>query len=73
RENQHQWLDSDDPKLFLIRSGSLEIVAPSGEAVARLSAGDYFGYPSLLSGEAIKNRIEIKQEALVYILSQSSF
>lgn len=73
RENQHQWLDSDDPKLFLIRSGSLEIVAPSGEAVARLNAGDYFGYPSLLSGEAIKNRIEIKQEALVYILSQSSF
>ncbi|WP_462157514.1 DUF294 nucleotidyltransferase-like domain-containing protein [Pseudoalteromonas sp. GB56] len=73
RENQHLWLDSAHPKLFLIRSGVVELVSPDGDAIARLTSGDYFGYPSLLSGEAIKNRIEVKQEALVYVLNQQDF
>ncbi len=64
RENQHQWLDSAHPKLFLLRSGVIELVAADGEPIARLTSGDYFGYPSLLSGETIKNRIEVKREAL---------
>ncbi|WP_105254858.1 DUF294 nucleotidyltransferase-like domain-containing protein [Pseudoalteromonas sp. T1lg75] len=73
RENQHQWLDSAHPKLFLLRSGVIELVAADGEPIARLTSGDYFGYPSLLSGETIKNRIEVKREALVYMLSQADF
>ncbi|MFY8273018.1 DUF294 nucleotidyltransferase-like domain-containing protein [Pseudoalteromonas sp. SSDWG2] len=73
RENQIQWLDSVNPKLFLIRSGVIELVAPDSEPVARLTTGDYFGYPSLLSGEAIKNRIEVKHDALVYMLNQHDF
>ncbi|MEM0516422.1 DUF294 nucleotidyltransferase-like domain-containing protein [Pseudoalteromonas sp. YIC-827] len=73
RENQHQWLDSAYPKLFLLRSGVIELVAADGEPIARLTGGDYFGYPSLLSGESIKNRIEVKREALVYMLSQADF
>ena len=69
-ENQNQWLNSNSPCLFLIRSGLYDILDSSGEVVARLSEGDYFGYPSLLTGEPISNRLEVQNEGIVYLLSQ---
>ena len=69
-ENQNQWLNSSAPCLFLIRSGLYDILDSSGEVVARLSEGDYFGYPSLLTGEPISNRLEVQNEGIVYLLSQ---
>ncbi|MBL0689337.1 MAG: inosine-5-monophosphate dehydrogenase, partial [Pseudoalteromonas sp.] len=47
RENQTQWLNSEQPKLFLIRSGLYDLVDAQGDTVTRLTQGDYFGYPSL--------------------------
>ena len=70
-ENQNQWLNSNAPCLFLIRSGLYDILDSSGEVVARLSEGDYFGYPSLLTGEPISNRLEVQNEGIVYLLSQT--
>ena len=70
-ENQNQWLDSNAKCLFLIRSGLYDILDAEGEVVARLSEGDYFGYPSLLTGEAITNRLEVQSEGIVYLLKQA--
>ena len=73
RENQAQWLQSESPKLFLIRSGLYDLVDAKGDVVTRLAQGDYFGYPSLLTGEAIQNRLAVQKEGIVYMLSQEHF
>ena len=73
RENQTQWLQSENPKLFLIRSGLYDLVDGKGDVVTRLAQGDYFGFPSLLTGEAIQNRLEVQKEGIVYMLSQTHF
>ncbi len=72
-ENQHSWLSDERPALYLIRSGLYDIIDPSGEVVARLGEGDYFGYPSLLTGEAITNRLQVQNEGIVYLLEQSAW
>lgn len=72
-ENQHTWLQSDTPKLYLVRSGHFDLVNGKGELVARLAEGDYFGYPSLLTGDTIQNRLEVQTAGLVYVLGQTDF
>ncbi|MDC9496481.1 MULTISPECIES: DUF294 nucleotidyltransferase-like domain-containing protein [unclassified Pseudoalteromonas] len=73
RENQAQWLQTQTPKLFLIRSGLYDLVDAKGDVVKRLAQGDYFGYPSLLTGEAIQNRLQVQKEGIVYMLEQTHF
>ena len=73
RENQTQWLQSASPKLFLIRSGLYDLVDAKGDVITRLAQGDYFGFPSLLTGEAIQNRLEVQKEGIVYMLNQDAF
>ena len=73
RENQAQWLQSEHPKLFLIRSGLYDLVDAKGNVVTRLAQGDYFGFPSLLTGEAIQNKLAVQKEGIVYMLNQEHF
>jgi CBS domain-containing protein len=73
RENQSQWLNSGTSKLFLIRSGLYNLVDAKGDIVTHLAQGDYFGFPSLLTGEAAKNSLEVQKEGIVYMLSQDDF
>jgi len=73
RENQTQWLNSEQPKLFLIRSGLYDLVDAQGDTVTRLTQGDYFGYPSLLTGDSIQNSLEVQKEGIVYMLDQTDF
>ena len=68
RENQNQWLSSDNLRLFLIRSGDYDLVDPKGDVITKLSSGDYFGFPSLLTGEAIQNSISVQKEGIVHML-----
>lgn len=72
RENQNKWLCSDNPRLFLIRSGDYDLVDAKGDVITKLSAGDYFGFPSLLTGEAIQNSLSVQKEGIVYMLDQAS-
>ncbi|KAF7788196.1 CBS domain-containing protein [Pseudoalteromonas rubra] len=72
-QNQAQWFKSDLPQLYLVRSGHFDLRSDRGELVTRLAEGDYFGYPSLLTGEPISNQLEVVQPGLVYVLPQSAF
>ncbi|ALU43141.1 DUF294 nucleotidyltransferase-like domain-containing protein [Pseudoalteromonas rubra] len=72
-QNQAQWFRSDQPQLYLVRSGHFDLRSERGELVTRLAEGDYFGYPSLLTGEPISNQLEVVQPGLVYVLPQSAF
>ena len=40
RENQTQWLQSESPKLFLIRSGLYDLVDAKGDVITRLAQGE---------------------------------
>ncbi len=73
RENQAQWVHSSQPKLFLIRSGVYNLIDAKGEIVTRLAQGDYFGFPSLLTGEAKQHSLEVLKEGIVYMLAQADF
>lgn len=69
----HVPLDADHPQLYIVRSGAFEVRDAEGELVDRLGEGDFFGFPSLLSGEAVSNKVAILEDGLVYHLDPDSF
>ncbi|KJY86205.1 CBS domain-containing protein [Pseudoalteromonas piscicida] len=71
--NQQDWLQDGKPNLYLLRSGVVDLISAKDEVIGRMSEGDYFGYPSLLTGDAIQNRIEVQKDGLVYILNEQNF
>ncbi|MFC3034190.1 DUF294 nucleotidyltransferase-like domain-containing protein [Pseudoalteromonas fenneropenaei] len=73
QENQQSWLQAQAPQLYLVRSGHFDLISAKGELITRLAPGDYFGYPSLLTGDQIQNRLEVQTPGLVYVLSQADF
>ncbi|MCG9696343.1 DUF294 nucleotidyltransferase-like domain-containing protein [Shewanella sp. Isolate11] len=66
-------LDESHPQLYIVRSGAFEVRDEQGELIDRLGDGDFFGFPSLLSGEKISNRIQILEDGLVYHLDPETF
>lgn len=66
-------LDETDPQLYIVRSGAFEVRNDDGELLDRLGEGDYFGFPSLLSGEKVSNRVRILEDGLVYYLDPDTF
>ncbi|KZN67920.1 hypothetical protein N478_16990 [Pseudoalteromonas luteoviolacea S4060-1] len=71
--NQGDALQGEERYLYLVRTGIFDLVDVSGEVVTRLSTGDYFGYPSLLTGEEIQNQLEVQSPGLILMLPQASF
>ncbi|MFQ6370617.1 DUF294 nucleotidyltransferase-like domain-containing protein [Shewanella sp. YIC-542] len=66
-------LSSENPELYIVRSGAFEVRNAQGELLDRLGAGDYFGFPSLMSGETISNQVLILEDGLVYHLGLPLF
>jgi len=66
-------LDPQHPQLYIVRSGAFEIHDTHGKLLDRLGEGDYFGFPSLLSGEQTNNRVLILEDGLVYHITPDMF
>ncbi|MCL1068983.1 DUF294 nucleotidyltransferase-like domain-containing protein [Shewanella olleyana] len=66
-------LDENHPQLYIVRSGAFEVKDDQGELLDRLGEGDYFGFPSLLSGEKVSNQVQILEDSLVYHLDPDTF
>lgn len=66
-------LDPSHPQLYIVRSGAFEVRDINGELLDRLGEGDYFGFPSLLSGEQASNRVAVLEDGLVYHLPPDVF
>ncbi|NKF52627.1 cyclic nucleotide-binding/CBS domain-containing protein [Shewanella sp. WXL01] len=66
-------LKPDNKQLFIVRSGAFEVRDGQGELIDRLGEGDYFGFPSLLTGEEVTNKVAILEDSLVYHLSEQTF
>ncbi|MCL1147622.1 DUF294 nucleotidyltransferase-like domain-containing protein [Shewanella marinintestina] len=73
KASSHVPLDPDNPQLYIVRSGAFEVRDKNGELLDRLGEGDYFGFPSLLSGEEASNRVAILEDGLVYHLPPEIF
>lgn len=66
-------LDEAHPQLYIVRSGAFEVRSEDGDLIDRLGDGDFFGFPSLLSGDKVSNRVQILEDGLVYHLDPDTF
>lgn len=60
-------------RLFIIRSGAVELRLAGDELTARLSTGSSFAYPSLLRGGEVRNAVEVLEDTLLYSLPGKIF
>ncbi|MGL6124050.1 MAG: CBS domain-containing protein, partial [Shewanella sp.] len=65
--------DPQTPKLYMVRSGAFEVCDPDGVLVDRVGEGEFFGFPTLFSGEKVVNKVAILEDGLVYHLPQALF
>ena len=66
-------VDSNDPQLYIVRSGAFEVSTQEGELIDRIGEGQYFGFSGILSGEKVVNQVHILEDGLVYHLPAVMF
>tara|TARA_R110001583_G_scaffold26757_2_gene96274 strand:- start:46136 stop:47980 length:1845 start_codon:yes stop_codon:yes gene_type:complete len=66
-------VDTNEPQLYIVRSGAFEVTTEKGELIDRISDGQYFGFSGMLSGEKVVNKVHILEDGLVYQLPLESF
>jgi len=69
----HVEIDYHNPQLYIVRTGGFEVCDKQGNLLDRLGQGECFGYPSLLTGENINNRVTVLEDGLVYLLDLELF
>lgn len=72
-QNCNDILKDMRPALFIVRSGVFDLRGADGRLIERLESGDLFGYPSLLSGREVVNKLQAIEDGIVYVLPQSAF
>ncbi len=60
-------------RLFIIRSGAVELMLAGEELTARLATGACFAYPSLLRGGEARNTATALEDTLLYALPADRF
>ena len=66
-------VDTNEPQLYIVRSGAFEVTTENGELIDRIGDGQYFGFSGMLSGEKIVNKVHILNDGLIYQLPLESF
>ncbi|RUO78363.1 DUF294 nucleotidyltransferase-like domain-containing protein [Pseudidiomarina taiwanensis] len=61
------------PALYIVRSGGYDLLLPNGHLIEHLEAYDLFGYPSMLSGREVKNKLSVVHDGIVYIVPERVF
>jgi len=69
----HVEIDYSNPQLYIVRTGAFEVHDKQGVLLDRLAEGDFFGYPSLLTGENVNNQVKILEDGLVYLVDLALF
>ncbi len=64
--------DTND-RLFLIRTGAVEIFDQHGNRYSHLEAGDWFGYRSLLHGGKVTMQAKATEDSLLYLIPSELF
>lgn len=63
----------DEPQLYIVRSGAIEVKTKQGALIDRIAEGQYFGFNSIHLGQETNNQIHILENGLLYHLSAKSF
>jgi len=74
--NEHNVNDlfkQHSPALYIVRSGGFDLLAPDGHLIERLESHDLFGFPSLLSGRPVVNKLQVIEDGIIYIVSAQMF
>jgi CBS domain-containing protein len=74
--NEHNVSDlfkQHSPALYIVRSGGFDLLAPDGHLIERLESHDLFGFPSLLSGRPVVNKLQVIEDGIIYIVSAQMF
>ncbi|PKF63052.1 cyclic nucleotide-binding protein [Psychromonas sp. psych-6C06] len=66
-------VDTNEPQLYIVRSGAFEVTTEKGDLIDRISDGQYFGFSGMLSGEKVVNKVHILEDGLIYQLPLNSF
>jgi CBS domain-containing protein len=64
---------SHNDRLFVVRSGAVELMLAGEELTARLSTGSCFAYPSLLRGGEVRNTTTAIEDTLLYAVPAQRF
>ncbi|GLS89605.1 cyclic nucleotide-binding protein [Psychromonas marina] len=73
KEERLVHVDTNEPQLYIVRSGAFEVTTEKGELIDRIGDGQYFGFSGMLSGEKIVNKVHILDDGLIYQLPLESF
>ncbi|WP_417688030.1 DUF294 nucleotidyltransferase-like domain-containing protein [Pseudidiomarina sp.] len=71
--NVDELFAAHSPALYIVRSGGFDLLAPDGSLIERLESHDLFGFPSLLTGRDVVNKLKVIEDGIVYILSAATF
>ncbi|WP_258240022.1 DUF294 nucleotidyltransferase-like domain-containing protein [Pseudidiomarina homiensis] len=71
--NVDELFRAHSPALYIVRSGGFDLLTPDGALIERLESHDLFGFPSLLTGRGVVNKLEVIEDGIVYILSADVF
>lgn len=73
QESREEIVRAGTSLLYLVRSGTYDLVSQDNRRLARLEQGDLFGFPSLLSGRAGTNRIDVVADGIVWTWNADVF
>ncbi len=73
KHNVESLFKEHSPALYIVRSGVFDLIAPDDTVIERLESHDLFGFPSLLSGRPVVNRLAVEADGIVYICPEPVF
>ena len=65
--------DAANDRLYLVRTGAVELHDENDVLVERLGEGEYFGYPSLLTESPTERRVTTIEDSLFYLFPATVF
>ncbi len=66
-------IGAPNDRLYLVRTGAVELHDDEGNLVERLAEGEYFGYPSLLTESPTGRRVTAIEDSLFYLIPEPVF
>lgn len=64
---------TDNDRLFVVRSGAVELRDADGNLSLRVAEGEYFGFPALMRQQPARRRAAAIEDTLVYALDGDAF
>ena len=64
---------ADNDRLYIVRSGAVELRDADGNLALRVGEGEYFGFPALMRQRPARRRAVALEDTLVYALTVDAF